>query len=55
MPVMLVLLIEKVRSRQQPLPHDGASEDELFKAMSLGKSLMAIPEGGGNYGVREQM
>jgi hypothetical protein len=54
MPVMLVLLIERARSRQQPLPHDGASEDGLFKAMSLGKSLMAIPEGGDNYGVRVQ-
>ncbi len=42
-PVTLLLLMERERSKQQPLPHDGVLADSLLKAATLGKSLMAIP------------
>ncbi len=43
MPVILLLLIERERSRQQPLLHDGGLAVASIKAESRGKSLMAIP------------
>ena len=43
MPVMLMPLMDMVRRRQQPLPHDGGAAFASLNDASLGKSLMAIP------------
>jgi hypothetical protein len=43
-PVILLLLMDSERSRQEPLPQDGGRAVAWLNAAALGKSLTAIPE-----------